>query len=181
MITLRRGRSQDLEAVQALLRSCDMGDEVDPGECLLAEAADSVVGLVRLEHVPDATYLRPIAISPAHQHQGIGRLLLEAVVTDLAELRVVARGAAFGFYVALGFTPMEWESVHAGYRQECAECPDHEACGSVPMRYCHPADKTAHRTHDAGQQSNSGRTLMEDSINGSESRLFPGTTLSFTF
>jgi N-acetylglutamate synthase-like GNAT family acetyltransferase len=151
MITLRRGRSEELEAVQTLLQACEMGVELDPGECLLAEEEGEVVGLGRLENSGGVPYLRPIAISPHHQHRGIGRQLLSALLTDLHELRVVARGKAFGFYSALGFESMDWDCVYAGYRQECAECPDHEQCGPVPMKYHWSPDETTSRANNAEQ------------------------------
>ena len=135
MMVLRRGYQEDAYAVQELLRACGMEAEIDPCNCLLADEEGMIVGLGRLEYGEDVPYLRPIAIAPAHQHRGVGRRLLEALLTNLDELRVVSRGNALGFYSGLGFEPMGWDSVHATYRQECAECPELAVCGPMPMRY----------------------------------------------
>lgn len=162
MITLRQGRPEDARAVQALLQSSAMGVALDPGECLLAEEKGTIAGLARIEYGDPIPYLRPIAISPHHQHRGIGRQLLETLIKDLDELRVVARGEAVGFYSAFGFKPMDWESVYAGYQQECAECPDHDSCRPVPMLYHHSTDKTPSQAQGAAGSSSSSKSWLEE-------------------
>jgi N-acetylglutamate synthase-like GNAT family acetyltransferase len=142
MIVLRNGRAEDKKAVRKLLRLYDMGIEVDPCDCLLADDEGVIAGLGRIEWGESIPYLRPIAVAPTYQHLGIGRRIVQALLTDLDELWVFARGQSIGFYSELGFVPAEWDTVHAPYRQECAECPEREDCAPVPLRYVSPGRAT---------------------------------------
>ncbi len=137
MITLRPGRLQDTAAVRELMRACHLSRRIDPRDCMLAEEDGAVAGLARLEYAGGVPYLRPLAVAPAHQHQGIGRDLVQHLTEGLTELRLVARGSAVGFYADLGFLPMAWEGVAAEFQQECLDCHDRDECSPVPMHYSH--------------------------------------------
>jgi len=133
MITLRPGCPEDASTLQALLAAYDMAGEIDPADCLLAVDLDGVVGFARLEWADRVPYLRPLVVAPASQRQGVGRRLVEALLADRAELRVVARGQAAPFYTALGFWAIDWDAVHPPFRRECERCPDRPTCQPVPM------------------------------------------------
>ena len=135
MITFRQGRPEDNADVQDLLVMCGMSAEVDACECLLAEMEDKLVGLGRLEEAEGIAYLRPIAVSPHYQGQGIGHQLMQELLAGRDEVRVVARGEAAHFYSALGLRPMDWDSVYADYREECIHCSEHEQCRPIALRY----------------------------------------------
>jgi N-acetylglutamate synthase-like GNAT family acetyltransferase len=134
-LKLRRGGESDLPTLQRLLRSHQMETEVDPGEFWLAEVEGSLAGAARLEWEDGLAYLRPIAVEPDWQAQGIGRVLVQEIATGLHQLNVVARGEAIGFYRRLGFAPVDWEQVPERYRQECTACPDLETCRPAPMAW----------------------------------------------
>jgi GNAT superfamily N-acetyltransferase len=87
----------------------------------LAVDADEVVGVALLsEHFPEARELHLLAIRRDRHRQGIGRLLVEAVVADLSQagvrlLEVHTVGPSYEnegyartreFYLALGFVAM---------------------------------------------------------------------------
>lgn len=133
MILLRGGRSGDGEAVEALLAACDMEGPLDPCECLLADDGGRLAGLARVECAGGVAYLRPIAVAPGYRGRGIGRMLVDALARQEGELRVVARGSAFGFYTALAFVPLAWELVDPAYQAECEVCPDLRECRPVGM------------------------------------------------
>ena len=78
---------------------------------LLARDKDAVIGFAILRTVLDEAELMLIAIDPAKQGQGAGRLLLDAVM-DLCTCQGVSQvhvemrsdNPAFTFYAAAGFT-----------------------------------------------------------------------------
>jgi N-acetylglutamate synthase-like GNAT family acetyltransferase len=134
-LNVRRGGESDLTALQRLLESHQMKTEVDPAEFWLAEVEGGLAGAARLEWEDGLAYLRPVAVDPEWQAQGIGRRLIQELAEGLPELNVVARGEAVGFYTRLGFMPAAWEQVPERYRQECADCPDSESCQPQPMAW----------------------------------------------
>ena len=133
MITLRQGRAEDEEAIRDLLAAYGMAGDLDPFECLLAEDADCLAGLARIERAGGTAYLRPIAVASAYLGQGIGRKLIEALHAREDQIRVVARGSAAGFYETLGFLPLDWGRVEQAFQAECAACPNLGECSPVAM------------------------------------------------
>jgi N-acetylglutamate synthase-like GNAT family acetyltransferase len=130
---LRWGNSNDRLAITALLKHEEMGEGIDPTECLVVEAEDGFLGFARVEEVEGEGYLRPIIISPQGQGKGIGRYLMEGLQQKWDKLLLVARGDVVGFYQKLGFEISGWQKVAEIISQECLECPKKEACQPTPM------------------------------------------------
>ncbi len=130
---LRWGNPDDRSAITSLLKHEEMGEEIDPTACLVAEDEKGLLGFARVEEVERAGYLRPIIVSTQGQGKGIGRYLIEALQLKWDELRLVARGEATGFYQKLGFEIVNWQGVAEGISQECLECPKKETCRPTPM------------------------------------------------
>lgn len=134
-VRMRPGCTQDLPALLELLSTYGMSGEITPAECLVAAGPEGLMGFARVEVADGLPFLRPIVVAPEYQHQGIGRRLVQHLLDQLPELRVVARGEAVGFYTRLGFEPTSWEAAPLRFRQECEVCPDSPTCRPVPMIY----------------------------------------------
>jgi N-acetylglutamate synthase-like GNAT family acetyltransferase len=130
---LRPGRPEDRSALLELLEQFGVQGEITPSECLVAEGPQGIMGFARLEIFDEAAYLRPIVIASQYQRQGIGRRLVLESLSQVCELRVVARGEAVKFYTHLGFKPVGWTLIPPAFRRECDFCPDFSACQPVPM------------------------------------------------
>jgi ribosomal-protein-alanine N-acetyltransferase len=116
-------RWHDVDPVAALERelfddawSVEMfWDELAQGETrtyLVAADGDEIVGYAGLAAMPDEAYVQTIAVVPARRRQGIGALLLTALLDD-ARRRGLARvglevrvdnPAAIALYERFGFT-----------------------------------------------------------------------------
>jgi amino-acid N-acetyltransferase len=99
-ISTRRATVQDASAIQALIdryvptgtllpRSCDF-IALHAEDFIVATADDQIVGCVHLdEYAPSLSELRSLAVDPAWQGAGIGRLLVLAT-EHLARIRGIA-------------------------------------------------------------------------------------------
>ena len=134
-IRLRQGRPDDHPALMNLLAQNDMVGEISPDDCLLAEKGNRLLGFVRVELDQKIPYLRPVVVASDCRKQGVGRRLVQQLLTEFPELRVVARGQAVDFYERLGFETFEWTELPLRFYRECELCPDLELCNPVPMRY----------------------------------------------
>ncbi len=100
--------------------------EAGPGGILVAEVGGEVVGacqLIVFRHLQvrggRCAEVESVHVHPGHRGQGIGHLLMEAVIAQATELgcyRIqltsnVARTEAHRFYESLGFTPS-----HMGFK-----------------------------------------------------------------
>lgn len=84
---------------------------------------DQVVGTVRILPAeyggePGAWQLRSMAVDPAYQGRGIGRLLIDAIVAEARSrgiplLWAKARTSALGFYEKAGWTVHGEEFIHS--------------------------------------------------------------------
>lgn len=122
MITIRQGRSEELDALQGVLEACGMCGQISADNCLVTFEDESPIGLVRLEFGNGKPYVRPIAILPAHQGKGIGTSLLRTAIATYPEVRVVARGQVTEFYRNLGFQRVTWDEIYPPFRQDCEQC-----------------------------------------------------------
>ena len=85
-----------------------------------------VLGYVGMHHILDEGHITNLAVSPACRRQGVGRLLLEALIAYAGEegmafltLEVRAsNAAAIALYSAFGFTPA---GLRRGYYQNPKE------------------------------------------------------------
>jgi ribosomal-protein-alanine N-acetyltransferase len=119
---LRRMRWWDIETVTALEAalfddpwSAEMfWDELAQGESrtyLVATEGEDIVGYGGLAAMPDEAYVQTIAVVPSHRRQGLGSVLLTALMDDAKErglprvgLEVrVDNAAAIALYERFGF------------------------------------------------------------------------------
>jgi ribosomal protein S18 acetylase RimI-like enzyme len=92
---------------------------------LAAEENGEVVGIVSLIPRPDGVQLRSMAVDPAYQGGGVGRMLVEAAVDRLRAAGVHrvwcnARDTAIGFYERLG-----WQVTGPGFVDDEMGIPHH--------------------------------------------------------
>jgi N-acetylglutamate synthase-like GNAT family acetyltransferase len=133
-MSIRKGRVDDLAALQALLAGFDMGSQdLSPEDFFISEIDGGLVGAVLLQRVAGEVYLRAMAVDPAWQGQGIGRQLVQSFGRDLDSVKLVSRGSVAPFYHKLGYRTTSWEDIEPGMRIECDQCPDLEGCQPVPM------------------------------------------------
>lgn len=107
-------------------------------EYVVAEAADgAIVGTASLKiYSPDLAELAGLAIRQDHQGQGLGRALVEAVLTDaqalgLAEVFGLTRKPVF--FMRLGFRPAEKGQFPLKVWADCGRCPRQDACDEVAV------------------------------------------------
>ncbi len=76
---------------------------------MIAMDADTVIGVGRLQFNSDTeAQIRYMAVAPAHERQGVGRYLVQALEAAARERAITfivldAREAAVGFYSKLGY------------------------------------------------------------------------------
>jgi ribosomal-protein-alanine N-acetyltransferase len=124
LIDLRAGRIGDLPAVDAIMRDAfdpRFGEAWTPGQCAgvmampgvwltLAEIDGRLLGFALARVVLDEAELLLLAVRPAARRRGIGRALLQSVVTEcltrgVAKLHLEVRAGndAIALYRAMGF------------------------------------------------------------------------------
>ena len=57
---------------------------------------------------------------PAESGQGIGKALLQHILSQMPCLTVISRGSATGFYERMGFEFADWNEIHLLFKNECA-------------------------------------------------------------
>ena len=101
IIVVRRARSEDLDAVEALLAEADLPSAglpelfaSNPATFLLAEQQEgegaSVTGVAGLEIAGSNALLRSVAVRPALRSRGVARALVEGVISDANQRGLVA-------------------------------------------------------------------------------------------
>ncbi|RQM19615.1 hypothetical protein B5M09_012441 [Aphanomyces astaci] len=75
-------------------------------------SADSLVAYALLRPAHPIAWMKQVAVSPALQGQGLGRILMEAFQTraiyeGFHSIHLHARETAIPFYVKLGYTPVD--------------------------------------------------------------------------
>lgn len=88
---------------------------------------DEPIGVVRLDVAGDTGVVRLVAVEPAHQRQGHGRLL-DAMIGErarelgVAHLRVNAASDAIGFYEKAGWRHETWDANElTGMASDCVQ------------------------------------------------------------
>ncbi|SEA29962.1 Ribosomal protein S18 acetylase RimI [Desulfuromusa kysingii] len=136
---VRQANPDDARGIEALMEEYDMVGSFDYQQCLVIDAgAAGLAGFARMDCVGNRFYIRPIIISTRFQRQGLGKLLVEYLLSIFDDITVIARGSAEGFYRALGFSPIGWEQIDEDFCRECQFCPDLTDCIPVPMRIIQP-------------------------------------------
>lgn len=84
----------------------------------------------------DIAEVRSLAVAPAMQRHGIGRILVEALVADARRLgipRLFAFTYVPGFFAKMGFTVCEHEHLPHKVFNDCTHCPKFLACDEIAM------------------------------------------------
>ncbi len=107
------------------------------GDFLVAAAAGRVLGCGYLAALgPDLVEIRSLAVAPDRQGDGIGGLLVEALV-QAARARgmkyVCALTLAPEFFARHGFTRVDRWSISPKLWGECVYCPKFHACDEIAM------------------------------------------------
>jgi amino-acid N-acetyltransferase len=88
MIRIRTASDVDLEAVEVLLSASDLpidGVAESFSNFLIAEDGDRIAGAIGLERFGSVALLRSAVIAPNHRGSGIGRHLIETLLTRAVE------------------------------------------------------------------------------------------------
>ena len=76
------------------------------------------VGYCSIQHLPDHIFVHTLVVAPEYQNQGIGREVLEGVMTEArargipARLRVLKQNRAQELYKKVGFRMIEEQKAH---------------------------------------------------------------------
>jgi len=130
---IRQAKQIDLPCIYELMAEFDMFGEFEADTCLIAKNEDALMGFIRLERVECQTYIRPIVVAKEYQGLGVGRALLQRVVSVHSNLMAIARGDKTGFYTQFGFSLIPWDVVYLPFQNECMACPDLGACNPAPL------------------------------------------------
>lgn len=106
-------------------------------EFVVAEQAGALVGICALEIVwADLAEVRSLAVDPAHQGKGIGRLLVEAVAADARRLevqRLFTLTYEQAFFEKLGFAVVDKSALPTKVWSVCVKCPKRHGCDEIAM------------------------------------------------
>lgn len=84
----------------------------------------------------DIAEVRSLAVAPAMQKHGIGRVLVDALVADAQRLgipRLFAFTYVPGFFAKMGFTICQHEDLPHKVFNDCMHCPKFLACDEIAM------------------------------------------------
>ena len=84
----------------------------------------------------DIAEVRSLAVAPAMQRHGIGRIVVDALVEDARRLgipRLFAFTYVPGFFAKMGFTVCEHEQLPHKVFNDCTHCPKFLACDEIAM------------------------------------------------
>ncbi len=115
--------------------AADLAREIE--RYVVATDGDKVVGTGALKpYSPDLAEVIALAVDPAYQGQGVGRLIVENLLKVAAELgigEVFALTRRPGFFYRLGFTlaPKAWFPQKVWF--DCARCPRRHSCDEVAV------------------------------------------------
>jgi amino-acid N-acetyltransferase len=84
----------------------------------------------------DIAEVRSLAVQPAMQKHGVGRVLVDALVADARRLgipRLYAFTYVPGFFAKMGFTVCQHEDLPHKVFNDCRHCPKFRACDEIAM------------------------------------------------
>jgi amino-acid N-acetyltransferase len=84
----------------------------------------------------DIAEVRSLAVCPAMQKHGIGRILVDALVADARQLgipRLFAFTYVPDFFAKMGFTTCQHEDLPHKVFNDCRHCPKFMACDEIAM------------------------------------------------
>ncbi len=103
----------------------------------VAEEGGELVGICALEIVwADLAEVRSLAVGAGQQGRGIGRALVEAVVSEARRLeiqRVFALTYEQRFFEKLGFEVVDKSALPTKVWSTCIKCPKRDGCDEIAM------------------------------------------------
>jgi amino-acid N-acetyltransferase len=84
----------------------------------------------------DIAEVRSLAVAPAMQKHGIGKLLVDALIVDARRLgipRVFAFTYVQGFFEKMGFAVCPHDDLPHKVFNDCMHCPKFQACDEIAM------------------------------------------------
>ena len=118
MTNIRKATASDLDAVTSLLTEnklpiAGVADWIK--DFFVAESNDRIVGSIGVERYGDYLLLRSAAVAPAEQGKGIGRGLVDAVLSDAeregSKAVFLLTTTAEGYFLSFGFEHIDRASV----------------------------------------------------------------------
>ncbi len=97
----------------------------------------SVVGCCALEIIwADLAEIKSLAVSESNKDKGIGKMLVNASIEKASQLgvpKVFALTMEPEFFVKLGFTKVEKETLPMKVWSDCARCPKQQNCDETAV------------------------------------------------
>ena len=134
-ITVEKARDEDQSRLKALLVENGMGYAGPIDSFVVARKGDDIIGCAQLEEHSTMAMVRALVVAASYRRQGVGRLLLKAIVAADKPAALVARDEAIPFYKKFGFTAADWSIIPLHHRDECTFCDDRMSCRPQPMLY----------------------------------------------
>ena len=110
----------------------------------VVEVDGAVVGCCGLEIIwADLAEIKSLAVDEAKKGAGIGRMLVEAAITQAGELgieKVFALTLEPEFFEKLGFTAIDKEQLPMKVWSDCARCPKQQNCDEIAVIKVVPRD-----------------------------------------
>lgn len=104
---------------------------------LVADAGGQIVGCVAVEIAwENLAEIKSLAVHPDHLARGVGRLLVDAALTDAREIgvrRLFALTYEDGFFARSGFHTIDKDQLPTKVWSECVLCPKQSACDEIAM------------------------------------------------
>lgn len=142
-VDVRPATANDLSAIQDLLRQSDLpldGVKESLSSFLVAERDGRIVGVAGLERCGDYGLLRSAAVDQAWRGQGLGRTLVERVISaaESAGIRALylLTTTAEDYFPAFGFQKTAREAVPAELQQTAeftGACPSSATVMTLPL------------------------------------------------
>ena len=152
-ITVRKARLSDLEAIHGLIGHwAARGQMLVRSRALLSETIRDFHLVIAGEHgrqagglagvcglhmlAPDLAEIRGLAIHPAFQGKGLGKLLVSACEAEAREIDLPALFAwtyQQTFFEKCGFERIEKTNLHPKVWSECQRCAFFENCNEIAM------------------------------------------------
>jgi amino-acid N-acetyltransferase len=128
---------------------------------------DRVIGCGALHfYSPTMGEIRSLAVDEEHKTHGVGRRVIQALVTEAKEYSLDAVFAFTyvpGFFAKMGFTEVERGELPLKAWKDCLRCPKFQCCDEIAVvRVLRPEHWAAAHTHLWGE--NATRRAGEDYI-----------------
>ena len=98
------------------------------------------VGFIRMEDGVDefdgVGFINPIVVFEPWRGYGVGKALVDDILTRYEDVRLVSRSSSLGFYRTLGFQDCTWDDIRADLVSDCDGCEmNGNECHPQPLRW----------------------------------------------